>query len=128
MIPCESCSIGNAKQYAINKHVNNNKKAMRTGERIFSDLVTIKTPQESSITITKKNWHIVMDQDTGYKESQFHCINSDFVEPTCKRFSKWKNNGKPVTYIKHNNASENEVLIKIANYSQWKLKITVEYT
>ena len=42
--------------------------------------------------------------------------------------SKWKNNGKLVTYIRHNNALENKVLIKIANDSQWKLDITTEYT
>ena len=53
---------------------------------------------------------------------------SDIVEPTCKKFSTWKNCGKPVLYIRHDNALENKVLIKSANDSQWKLGITAEYT
>ena len=31
----------------------------------------IKAPQDSGITITNKNWHIVVDQYTGYKKSEF---------------------------------------------------------
>ena len=64
----------------------------------------------------------------GYKELEFYCTKSDFVEPMCKKFSEWKNNGKPVTYIRHDNALENKVLIKIANDLQWKLHIMMEYT
>ena len=105
--------------------MNNSKKATRAGERIFSDLAMIKTP---GITITNKNWHIVVDQYTGHKELEFYCTKSDFVEPKCKNFSKWKNNEKPVTYIRHDNAPENKVLIKITNDLQWKLGITMEYT
>ena len=69
-----------------------------------------------------------MDQCTEYKKSEFYCTKSGFVEPTCKKFSKWKNKEKLVKYIKHNNAPENKVLIKIANDSQWKLGVTVKYT
>ena len=79
----------------IKKHVDDSKKTMRAGERIFSDLATIKAPQDSGITITNKNWHIVVDQYTGYKELEFYCTKSDFVEPMCKKFSECKNNGKP---------------------------------
>ena len=39
-----------------------------------------------------------------------------------------KNNGKPVTYIRHDNAPENKVLMKTANDSQWKLGVTADYT
>ena len=88
----------------------------------------IMVPQDSGITITNKNWHIVMDQYTGYKESEFYCNKSDFVKPTCKKFSNWKNNGKLVTYIRHDSAPENKVLMKIANDLQWKLGITAECT
>ena len=111
---------------AINKHVDDSKKVTRAEERIFSDLATIKAPQDSSITVANKNWHIVVDQYTGYKESEFYGTKSDFMESTCNKFNEWKNNGKPVTNII--NAWENKVLIKIANYPHWKLGITAEYS
>ena len=63
----------------------------------------------------------------GYKELEFYGTKSDIVEPMCKKFSEWKNNGKLVTYIRHN-ALENKVLIKIANDLQLKIGITAEYT
>ena len=69
MLPCEACSVSKAKQLAINKNMDNSKKATRAGKRIFSDLATIKVPQGSGTTTTNKNWHIVVDQYTGYKES-----------------------------------------------------------
>ena len=68
----------------VNKPVDNSKKVTRAGKRIFSDLATIKVPQDSGITITNRNWHIVVDQYMGYKESEFYSTKSDLVEPTCK--------------------------------------------
>ena len=41
MMPCKGCSIRKARQLAVNKHVNNRKKATRASKRIFSDLATI---------------------------------------------------------------------------------------
>ena len=102
----------------INKHMDDSKKAARAGKRIFSDLTTIKAPQDSGITIINKNWHIVADQYMGYKELEYYCIKSDFVEPTCKKFNKWRYYGKLVTYISNNNALEKKVFIKITNDSQ----------
>ena len=58
-------------------------KCARAGKRIFSDLVTINAPQDSGITITNMNWHIVVDP--GYNELEFYSTKSDFVEPTCKK-------------------------------------------
>ena len=49
--------------------MDDSKKAMRAGKKRFSDLATIKAPQDSCIPITNKNWYIVVDQYTGYKES-----------------------------------------------------------
>ena len=124
---CKASSIGKAGQLAINKHVDNSKKAARTGERIFSDVATIKALQDSGIIITNRNWHIGVDQHTGYNKPEFYSAKSNLVELTCKKFSKWRNNGKPVSYIRHNNALENKGLIKISNASQWKLDIITEY-
>ena len=48
-----------------NKHVDDSKKAVRAGKRIFSDLMTNKTPQDSNITMTNR---IHVDQFIGYKK------------------------------------------------------------
>ena len=77
--------------------MDDSKKARRAGKRIFSDMVMIKTPQDSGITITNKNGHIVVDVYTGYNELELYSNKNDFMEPTCKKFSKWTNNGKPVS-------------------------------
>ena len=69
-----------------------------------------------------------MDQYTGNMEMEFYIAKCDFMQSTCKKFSNWKSNGKPAIYTRHNNALEDIDLIKIANDSQWKLCITVEYT
>ena len=68
-----------------------------------------------------------MDQYTGYKELELFSTKNDFMELTSKKFSKWKNNGNPIIYIRHDNAPKNNVLIKIANDLQWKLGILVQY-
>ena len=78
----ESYSIEKAKQLVINKHVDDCKKDMRAGKRMFSDLAMIKAPEHWNHC--HQNWHIVVDQYTGYKESYFYCIKSDFVDPMCK--------------------------------------------
>ena len=44
MMPCKACSIGKLRQLVVNKPVDNSKKAMRAGERIFSNLAMIKAP------------------------------------------------------------------------------------
>ena len=90
MIPWKAYSIGKAKQLAINKHMDKSKKAMRAGKRIFYDLATIKAPKDSGITINNKNRHIVVDQYTGHRESEFYSTKSDFVEPMCKKFMSGK--------------------------------------
>ena len=61
MIPCKACSVRKAKQLSINKHVDDSKKATRAGKRTLSDLAISKALQDMGITITNKNWHIVVD-------------------------------------------------------------------
>ena len=58
--------------------------ATRTGS-MFSDLTMVKMQQDSGITITNRNWNIVVDQYIGYKESEFYTTKSNFVEWMCKK-------------------------------------------
>ena len=52
---CKPCSIGNAKHLVTNKNVDKGKKAIRVRVRIFSDLATIKVPQDSCIIVINTN-------------------------------------------------------------------------
>ena len=79
MMLCKACSVRKTRQFEINKHVDNSKKATRAGKILFLDLPMIKATQDSGI-ITNKNWHIVVDQYRGYKKSEFYSTKSDFVE------------------------------------------------
>ena len=56
MMPCEDCSTGKVRQLAINKDVDDSKKATRAGKRILSDLARTKAPEDSGITIMNRNW------------------------------------------------------------------------
>ena len=84
MMPCKTQSIGKARPLVVNKHVDNHKKATRASERIFSDSATIKAPQDSGMTITNRNWHIIVDQYDGYKE----------LDSTVPRVTLWNKEGK----------------------------------
>ena len=53
MISCKACSVRKAKKLAINKHVDDSKKATRAGRRKFSYLGMMKASQEVGITVTK---------------------------------------------------------------------------
>ena len=103
-------------------------KATRAGKRIFSDLVTIKAPQDSGITITKKeliHCHESVHGIQGVRVLQYQEL---LCGPICKTFSEWKHSGKLVLYIQHDNAPENKVSIKLANDLQWRLSMIAEYT
>ena len=69
-MPCKAYSIRKMRQLVVNKHVDDSKKATRAGKRKFSNFATIKAPQDSGITITNRNWHIVVNQYMGYKEME----------------------------------------------------------
>ena len=79
MMSCEACSIGKERQLAVNQYVDNSKKAMKDGKRIFSDLATVKAPQDSGIT-TNRNWHIIVDQYTGDKVLKFYSTNNQYAK------------------------------------------------
>ena len=98
MMPCKACSVGKGRQLAINKYMDDSKKTKRCGKRMFSDLVAMKAPQDSDITIINKNWHNIVDQYAGYKDLEFYSTKKDFMESMCKKLSNWKNNGNGIIH------------------------------
>ena len=126
--PCKACSIAVAKQHAVCKDSRSESKATRAGERLFSDLATIRAPVHSGIIVHKTVWHMTVCHYMGYCELHFYRAKNDFIEKYCASMQQWKQNEKPVKFVLQDNAGENRKLIERANKSDWKLNITPEYT
>ena len=62
------------------------------------------------------------------KISSFHDTNNGIVEPTCERFENWRQNDRPVKFIRCDNGVENVKLESRSNSKYWKLNLEFEYT
>jgi hypothetical protein len=67
---CESCVIGKAQQHNVSKE-SSGEKATTFNRRVDHDLSKIKVPEGLDVTINKPNWHIMADQLSGFKRSNF---------------------------------------------------------
>jgi hypothetical protein len=72
---------------------------------------------------------MMVDQATGRKHSRFYAGKNKMVQPTCESIQTWKDQGKPVSIIRRDNAGENKVLRQTLKISKWKLgSIKFEFT
>jgi hypothetical protein len=123
MKPCEACATAKAKQKnvpSVSEHV----KSTENNGRIFLDIATIKEPS-SGERASKPHWRIIVDERTGLKFSDFFPTKNGMVEPTCEKFQRWQNTGKPVKIVRMDNAGENKLLEKRCGSVDWKLPIEV---
>ena len=56
------------------------------------------------------------------KSFDFYDTKNGMIEPTCKRFEKWKN-GHLVKLVRFDNASENTKLENTGNIKAWKVNL-----
>jgi hypothetical protein len=100
-----------------------------TNGRIYLDIATVKKIKDGP-NVTKPNWHIMVDEKTKLKFSDFFTSKIGMVEPTCEQFTRWKQEaGHPVKFICLDNAGENKTLIKSrAESTDWKFDIQFEFT
>ena len=124
---CQPCAAGKAKQKNVPKQ-SEHKPSTKNGERVFLDIATVKKPSGTNIRVSKPNWRILVDERTGLKVSDFYATKDRMVDPTCDTLNRWKQAGKPVKYLRCNNAGENKLLQKTCNGKDWKLDIEFEYT
>ena len=127
MAPCEACAIAKAKQKNTNKDASA-RKATAPNERWLHDIATIVPPKKSGIIVARPNWHLMVDQFSGAKISAFYIKKNDIVEPMCKRMHRAKKSGRPVLYLRQDNAGENLKLAARCKSADWKLNPKVEYT
>ena len=128
LMPCEGCTVAKAKQKNVPKVNETQVRATKFGERIYSDISTIKQQNEDLPAVTKPNWHILVDKATRLKMTAFYESKNGMVEPTCEKFHRWKQAGHPVVCVRQDNAGENKLLQGRCDSAAWKLGILFEYT
>jgi len=124
---CAACAVAKAQQKSVPKP-SASKKSTEPNGHIFLDLSKIKAPKDLNITVARNNWHLVVCEYTGLKYSAFFEMKDGMVEPTCSKMNQWKQQGKPVTIVRMDNAGENLKLAKAANGKDWKVNLEFEYT
>jgi hypothetical protein len=98
--PCEACAVGKAQRQNIVKK-SNQKIAENIGQRVFIDLTSVKNTKFLDIEHSPKPyWSIIVDKTTQMKFSDFFETKIGMVEPICKIFNQWKNEGHEVEYVR----------------------------
>jgi hypothetical protein len=121
---CNACSVAKARQKNVTKAAVQSDKP---NERVFLDLARIEQPLAGP-KVLRQYWRIIVDEFTQLKFSEFYESKDGMVEPTCMLFEKWRQDGKPVKYLRLDNAGENIGLQKRSDSADWKLNIKFEYT
>ncbi len=75
---CESCAIGKAQQRNVPKE-SLEEKATTFNGRVGHDLSKIKVPEGLDVTVNKPNWHIMDDQSSGFKQSNFFMTKNEII-------------------------------------------------
>ena len=81
---CENCAVAKAQQENVYKE-SNGKRATEPNERWYHGIVTIKSTRKGGIKVNKPVWHIMVDEATGMKMSEFYTRKDKMVEPMCER-------------------------------------------
>jgi hypothetical protein len=71
---------------------------------------------------------MMVDEKMQLKFMDFFNMKDGMVQPTCEKLHKWRQAGKPVTYMRMDNAGENKKLEDGVNSKEWKLDMEPEYT
>ena len=128
MQTCKSCATGKAKQKNV-PQISDRSPATKINKRVFLNISTIMEPKgDKKVAITRVNWLIIVDEFSGMKISSFHDTKNGIVEPTCERFENWRQNSRPVKFIRCDNRGENVKLESRAKNKDWKLNLEFEYT
>ncbi len=102
-------------------------KASEFNGQAFHDLAKIKVPDElEGIILQRSNWHILVDEATGFKRSTYHKTKGGIVQDMCERMHSEAARGHPILILRQDNAKENLVLIKMAKSQAWKLTFKEE--
>ena len=99
---CSDCLVGKAKRMKLNKESENQSKV--PGERLMIDISSVKTQNSKRIG---KYWLLVVDEATSMKWSFFLKSKDAQVQLLTGFIKNLQEQGKPVKYIRCDNAGEN---------------------
>ena len=107
MAPCGACAGAKTKQMSLPTRtetmsvvVRPKNVTVKANGRIYMDLLSMRAPKLIKVEVTKPHWLVMVDEKTRMKWSEFHVKKDDIVEPTCEKFNKWKQEGKPVEIVR----------------------------
>ncbi len=66
------------------------------------------------IILQRSNWHILVDEATGFKRNTFHKTKGGIVQDMCEHMHSEAARGHPILTLRQDNAKENLALIKMA--------------
>jgi hypothetical protein len=119
--PCRACTVAKAKQKSLNK-VSEHKKYDTPGERMFLDLASFKPPKKGMV-IPKPNWRLMVDECTNFKITHFFKKKDEMVEPTCELITQLQDTNLQITFLRMDNAGENQLLEARCKSKDWKFDI-----
>jgi hypothetical protein len=126
---CKSFAIAKAKQRNVPKETSGGSKTKEFNGRVFHDLSKIRAPDElGEIEIAKSNWHILINEATGFKRSAFFITKGGIIQDMCEYMHGEKERSYPIKILRQDNAKENVKMIKMAKGKDWKLTFLVEFT
>jgi hypothetical protein len=96
--------------------------------RVGHHLLKIRAPEGMKVTINKSNWHMMVDNSTGFKRSAFFETKNGIIEYMCQTMHFKALRGHPIQVLHQNNTGENVELVKTAKSKNWKLEFEVKYT
>jgi hypothetical protein len=80
--PCDACAAAKAKQKNVPKTSSMAPSNTKKDEsRIYLGIATINRPDKKQVF--KKNWRIMVDEQTGTKFTDFYETKAGMIEPTC---------------------------------------------
>jgi hypothetical protein len=125
---CKACAIGKAQQHNISKEATGDYKAITFNGRVGHDLSKIKAPEGMEVRINKLNWHMLVDEMSGFKRSAFFETKGGMIDYMCNLMHSEAKSGHPIRVLRQDNAGENVKLVKTAKGKDWKIDFAVEYT
>jgi hypothetical protein len=97
--PCESCTVGKAKQKNVPKK-SNHIPAVKPGERLYLDMSSVKGEKDDPKVNPKRHWCIMVDEATNLKFSDFYQTKDGMVKPTLTKWSKLQGMGIMVANVR----------------------------
>ena len=68
---------------------------------MFLDISSVKNTEFPEVEVTPKPyWRIIVDERAQMKFSDFFTTKNGMVEPKCELFNIWRDNNKPVKYLR----------------------------